>query len=563
MLDRVYSAISRRYQFHLCFCIQSPSVTFKRQPPFSNPNNLSESNRENRHPRSLPTSMSSLSQAVGAGNSPLERLPEELLRKILIFAALNRSDREGVLGSNQGTTTNPTGIERSRLTPATTEYKISSKIAQPATSLPCILTSRALHVTALPVMYRDITTSLPSTFTKFLAQLRCHQSLGKYIRSLDLSPVFTHSRSPHPENEALANPIPGLLHLTPLLLEFKIGPSIQEHLDRTVLRQLFCELPHIQFIDLSNCNGPSFIWEFTKLCAEPGFRASSSITSLNLHGCKDLPCSVFEAILPQLPKLQIFDVANTHITPSALNSIPLTAKLTHVDLENCDMLLGLEVVNFFRTHPSVTATLQSLNLNASSPEKTYLTEGHVTSILSKTPLSLQTLHLKNSSMTSIHIPLLRHLTGQLGEMTVGSNISMRDLEAIFLNYDESEDDESSIGEMEIGETEMRTESKYQTLLDPLAEAVAICNLRRRINSTSSSESESVTSKLRVLDISTIDITEQQKIRLSVLLGPQSGLLETIVVGQKLMSSCGMLKRICRAVGWDVKRFGERCWIRRN
>lgn len=508
-------------------------------------------------PKSYIVIMSSIEQLNIAGNSRLERLPEELLRKILTYVALNRSENRS--DQYQGTTTLHTNSRNKSLTTATTERSQSTKISQPATSLPCILASKTLHMTALPVMYRDITTSLPSTFTKFLAQIRCHQQLGKYVRSLDLSPVSNHT--PRFENEVLVNPIPGLLHLTPLLREFRIGQTIQDHLDGTVLQQLFCELPRLESIDLSQCSTPNFVWEFSKLSLQADFQVSNSIVSLNLSRCVGLASSVFSVILPQLPRLQVLNAANTYVTSEALLSIPSTARLTHLDLENCDLLSGAEIVKFLTIHPSATTTLEYLNLNTSSSRNTYLAEEDVRTILSRVASTLRFLHLKNSTMTPAHVPLLRYLAGQVQELTVGSHISMADLEAIFVVRDEH--DVSAVEQLET-EDETRNDSKYQTILDPMVEAVAICRLRQRINSTSSACSDtSVRSKLRMLDISSMEFAQQGKVRLSVLLGPQSGMLERIMVAERVLRKGGLLKRVCRAVGWDVGRAGESGWIRRR
>lgn len=479
--------------------------------------------------------MSVLTHSFATGQSPLERLPAELLRKILIFVALNPS---------------------SNTTNSFQENNINAKPVPSATSLPCLLTSKKLHVTALPVMYRDIMTTLPSTFTRFLAQLRCYPSLGKYIRSLNLSPVCSnHTR---PENEVLANPLPGVLQLTPLLREFKISQSIQDHLDRTVLQHVFCDLPYLELIDLSNCNSQTFAWEFAQLSASSDFHTSNSITTLTLHGCSNLQSQIFSVLLPQLLKLKYLDLADTQITTAALSTIPNTAQITHLNLSNC-ALSGSELTHFLRSHPAVISKLEILNLNTSI-ENSYLNEEDVTSILAHAPPTLRSLGMKNSHMTETHIPHLRRLGKQLEELNVGSYLRMRDLEAIFLSPSQLSESEGSLEEEEEANPALESESKYSAVLDPMETAVAVCKVRRRIDSVSTSSAEGQGSKLKVLDISSMAVAEQGKIRMSVLLGPQSGGLEKVEISEKVMGKMGVLKRVCKAVGWDLISMGRRCWI---
>jgi len=476
--------------------------------------------------------MSILTQTTTPGTSTLERLPSELLRKILIFVALNP-------------------------TPATTYQDPNTKPTKQATSLPCLLTSRTLHATALPVMYRDITTSLPSTFTAFLSQIRCNPSLGILIRSLDLSPLYTSPLYPRPENEVLVNPLPGLLSLTPLLRSFRLTPSLQDHLTLPVLRQIFTELPYLETVDLSGCNSPQLVWEFKRLVSEPGFEVSKSIAELRLNDCVDLPSEVFEVLLPQMPRLRVLEARRTQVTVSTLEKIPGSARLVELDLSYCEALDGREMAGFLKSHPAVRGSLEIMNLDASE-ESPFLAEEDITSILSTASPHLKVLTLKNSFMTAVHVPLLRTLVGRIEELTVGQGLRMQDLEAIFLPPQETDVPDILPNE----EEPVPTDSKHQTILDPMEEAVAICKLRCRINSIASSTTGE-TSRLRVLDLSGMSTAEQGKIRMSVLLGPQSGVLERIKISEKVLRRVGILGRVCRAVGWDVESTGRMCWIVRK
>jgi len=134
---------------------------------------------------------------------------------------------------------------------------------------------------------------------------------------------------------------------------------------------------------------------------------------------------------------------------------------------------------------------------------------------------------------------------------------MCDLEAVFLSPEQLVE----AGEMEVEEPVPR-ESKYDTVLDPMETAVAICKARRRINSVSSSSSGNE-SRLRALDISSMSTVEQGKIRISVLLGSQSGSLERIEIAEKVIGRIAVLKRVVKAIGWEFISVGRRSWIGRK
>jgi len=221
------------------------------------------------------------------------------------------------------------------------------------------------------------------------------------------------------------------------------------------------------------------------------------------------------------------------------------------------VLDGRGVAHFLRTHPAVGNSLEVLNLDASD-EKPIFAEEDVTSILTSASPRLRVLNLKNSFMTGAHVPLLRSLVGRVEELTVGLGLRMSDLEAIFLPPPEN-----GVADVIPNEEEpVPTDSKHHAILDPMEEAVAVCKVRCRINSTASS-STSETSRLRVLDISGMSTAEQGKIGMSVLLGPQSGVLERIKLSEKVLRRVGILGRVCRAVGWDVESTGRMCWIVRK
>ncbi|KAH8601821.1 hypothetical protein B0O99DRAFT_588996 [Bisporella sp. PMI_857] len=483
----------------------------------------------------------SINKTTSAGKSRLERLPPELLRKILIFVTLPDDSH----------------IRSNKLLIPLEDSNHNNKVPKPAlTSLPCLLTSRSMFAATLPVMYRDITTSSPSTFSKFLAQLRCYPSLGNLIRTLDLAPV---SKAIQFEDEKLANPIPELLRLTPLLREFKTRLGFQQYLDQSVLNTLFSELPYLYSIDIEGCNSPTFAINFAHLCNSPDFHVSSSITSLNLSGCSDLPPLIFSTALPQLPRLATLDVEQTQITAEGLGSIPQTARLTHLNVNNCHLLSGDGLASFLSANPAANTSLISLQAET-NPEIQPLLEEDVSRILASAPSTLRVLHLKNPYMTSKHLPYLQILCRQLEELKVGSQLSMLDIESLYLTP-EAVAETWRTGALEEVDV-MRMDSKYNIVLDPMAEAVAVCRLRRRLDST---EALYIAKQptLQYLDVSSLSTVEQGKIRTSVLLGLHAGALQVIEISERVLRRYGILKKLCKAVGWVMKSAGKRCWLLKN
>lgn len=420
--------------------------------------------------------MSCNSFQFGVGQSLLERLPTELLCKILIFVTLNPSpDRSSQTPSMMQSElqappySNFTTLMNSLLESS----RINDTIQLAKTCLPCLLTSRTLHMTALPVMYRDVTTYEPLTFSKFVAQVRCYPQLGMLVRSLDLSPI--RSSDPGFDEAKLMSPLPELLRLTPLLRKIKISPNLKNYIDGFFLRLLFCDLRFVESVDLSECSSLNLPWDFLEISREPDFKITNSIIHLSLHGCQNIPSTVFKVLLPHLPSIQTLDVANTQITSEALSSLSPSARLKELDVSHCDLLSGADFVEFLSNHASVKSTLISLKAEVTT-EQSILSGEDITKILLHTTSTLRLLNLKNSNMNSTHVPYFRRLVSQLEELHIGSQMRLQDIEAVFLN----EDAESN---QLTDEEPIAVESKYHTVLDSMEEAVSVCKLRYRINST--------------------------------------------------------------------------------
>lgn len=405
-------------------------------------------------------------------------------------------------------------------------------------------------------MYRNVNIAHLSTLMQVTAQIKKHPVLGTSIRKLDLSGFCTSTAPP----KTGFHPLLDILTLTPLLREFRINKHTSSYLDHETLQKLFCGLPYLEVLGLSGCNSSKFIEAcLTAVCRDK--RVTKTLSFLSLAGCSNLPPEFFDSLLRQLPRLQYLDVSNTQITNPALSSIPAIAKLSHLDISYCYALDGGGVVDFLIQHPSMKS-LVSLSIETSAgTDHRVLDEEEISRVLSNLPSSLKILNLKNSAISSAHLSLLKNLPTQLEKMCLGGLLRLSDIEKIIIDPGSVEDEEL---ESNGPDEDTEVESKYQIVLSPMEEAIAVCKLRQLINSAPViSYSTSKQLNLKYLDISSLPVVEQGRIRTSILLGPQSRSLEIIELSEKVPSEFGILPKLCAAVGWELKSVGRRCWIRRK
>lgn len=321
-----------------------------------------------------------------------------------------------------------------------------------------------------------------------------------------------------------------------------MGPAFQQYFDKTTLQRLFCGLELLESIQLADCDSVHFAWQLQSLFVSSSFQISPSIKSLSLRGCRQLSPGVFQVLLSQLPRLQRLDLGYTQVEAYALNSIPPTARLTHLNISHCS-LLGDEIAKFL-TSPPATSNLVYLDA-----EQTNIAEDDVTALLETAPSTLKFLNLKGSTMTSKHIPLLQKLH-HLEELSIGSQLRLQDIEAMFFAPDVlKEETEEAIPDVE--------PTKHHVILNPLDEAVAICKIRRRINKLSS---RLAGCKLRYLDISSLPIGEQGRLNMSVLLATT---LEIIEVGDFIPAWSPNIERVAKAVGWKLRTVDKTYWFKRS
>ncbi|RDW77535.1 hypothetical protein BP6252_05588 [Coleophoma cylindrospora] len=416
----------------------------------------------------------------------------------------------------------------------------------------CLLTSQRLKDTAMPLVYRNVKFSKASTFQKFLVQITKYPELGRHVQSLDLSELGT--------SQAIATAdLLQCLNLTPLLRSFLAFPELE--LSSQVLQTLFCSLPQLQTLNLRSCNSQESASAFESLFANADLAISTSITELNLSNCSGFPENALQRVLSQLPKLQILDVSRTTVDGEALQSIPASARLTHLNVQHCTQLRGRAVARFIASHPSVQSSLVSFNAETKATlEDAVLDEEDVSKLLASIPKTVKMLNLKHSIMTPDHLPLLQALSNQLDELSVGSDLRLEDIESLFLTPTTSAPAVSTAE----SPSEVRPEAiKASTdpILKSMSQAVAICNIRQRLLSIDVPGTPLWS--LKSIDISGMHIFQQRKILTSLLLGDHSLPLTRIAIGEEVYLMCKDLKRVCGAVGWRVEWDGRACEILRD
>ncbi|PFH60926.1 hypothetical protein XA68_18546 [Ophiocordyceps unilateralis] len=303
-----------------------------------------------------------------------------------------------------------------------------------------LLTSRAMHAVTLDILYRHITIPHSRIFRKFLTTIVEYPALATIVRRLDFSHfnpsiIFSTASERAQTQNLTSQTLHRCLQMTPYLQEFLAQEYIDDDLCPNVLGKLLFEMPQLRALDLCGCSSPAFSRSFTSLLAGP-WPDMLSITKLSLHKCLSLPSTVFEAILPRLGRLTHLDVAGTRISDQALDAIPSTARLTHLNLTKCKEISSQVVVRFIKSHPAVVDSLVFLSLATDSVNNLLLGKDDVDVLLKHLPPTLRSLNLRGSRMHSSHVPALTRLCQSLEELAVGRGLDMNDILCMFKQDDE-------------------------------------------------------------------------------------------------------------------------------
>ncbi|KAI1634204.1 hypothetical protein F4809DRAFT_652061 [Biscogniauxia mediterranea] len=336
------------------------------------------------------------------GQSPIERLPTEILNQIIDHLVLDVP---------------PNGIS-----------------ARNVDLMSMLMTSRTLHSATLNALYRNITIPHSKIFRKFLNHVSANPELGTIVRRLDFShfnptAMFSTDSERATTQNLTAETLLQCLELTPYLREFLAQEHIDRDIDSKVLRKLFFGLEQLQGVDFCGCSSPKFKDAFQSILLSD-WPQTLTITRLSLHKCIILPSSIYETLLPRLGNLTHLDVAGTRITNAALMSIPHTARLTHLNLAKCKLLTSDVVIDFLTNHPAAR-NLVYLSVATDARSHQLLDENDLKQLIPVLPSTLRSLSLKGSRMASSHIDLLRPLMKHLEELSLGRRLAVKDIHRLF------------------------------------------------------------------------------------------------------------------------------------
>ena len=298
-----------------------------------------------------------------------------------------------------------------------------------------LLTSRASHAATLNTLYRHITIPHSRIFRKFLTTITDYPALASMVRRVDFShfnpsTIFSTAKQRAETRNLTSETLLRCLELAPYLQEFLAQEYIDEDLSAEVLRKLLFQMPKLQALDFCGCSSQAFKKSFVTLLDDP-WPETLTLSRLSLHKCISLPSAVFETLLPRLGRLTHLDVAGTHITDRALESIPATARITHLNLSKCKNLSSEVVVKFITSHPAVTGSLVFLSLAMDASSHLLLGKEDIDAVLPHLPRTLRSLSLKGSRMDSSHIPLLLPLVQSLEELAIGGGLELSDIHNLF------------------------------------------------------------------------------------------------------------------------------------
>ncbi len=392
----------------------------------------------------------------------------------------------------------------------------------------CLLASRTMHVATINTLYSHITVPHSSIFLKFMTHLAKYPELGNIVRRLDLSHFTSvglgRTRQMNSEIQNMTSrTLLKCLELTPAIQEVLLQEHLDDDIDEAVLRKIFFGLRHMRAVDFCGAASTTFLDSFSanisSLVASPAINLS--IRRLGLHECFTLPSSAFEGLLPRLPQLTHLDVSHTRVTDNALASIPICAKLTHLNLGRCTQITGSGVVDFLSTHPAAR-NLVYLNLYCDTARYRLLLESDVDHLLPTLCSSLRSANFSGAQIRASHIPALHLLTKHLEELSLGfADLSLRDVNSLFHPF--------------------RSEEQQQ-------------------------QSRSWTPHtLRYLDLTGIPSITQGSLFSStcVLLTPSTAPLEVLELGDKAISALRECKNTNKRLGWVVKELGRRGWYVRE
>ncbi|RPA77837.1 hypothetical protein BJ508DRAFT_329847 [Ascobolus immersus RN42] len=288
-----------------------------------------------------------------------------------------------------------------------------------------LLVSRTMHSATLSTLYAQVSFPHSSVFAKFLAHIVNYPQLGELVRRLDFS-YFTSiglgrtKKMNHEIQRLTATTLTRCLNHTPRLREFLSSEALDEDMNEDVLRKLFCDMQMLEAVDFCAAATQVFVNAIQKVISpeNPQLPEVLRLKRVGFHECTTLPASFFGVLLPRLSFVTHLDLTHTNVTDAILQTIPHTARITHLSLSNCIRLKGANVVDLLLTHPAFK-NLIYLNLLYDTSKYRLLHVDDVNTLLDNIPKSLKSLNISGAKIRSHHVPQLRALAKQLEELSIG------------------------------------------------------------------------------------------------------------------------------------------------
>jgi hypothetical protein len=427
-----------------------------------------------------------------------------------------------------------------------------------------------MYDVALPRFYRDIKVTqvlaAAGPDLRLLRSIDLEPSLAPLIRTLD----FT-------ELQGVGAPwvIPRSLTVLPRLRSLHLQLLDLKQLNDQDIQRIFFGMPDLETLVIkTSCSKtyPACLAEILRTLEPVNTNTFSNIRSLTCRARSEyiqswtaadhvdfVDVDVFSNFLPRFPKLQVLDLAYTSVNPRSLLKMNPDARLQLLRITNCENNDTSMLAQFLATHPAVSSSLVVLDVTyiGFSPQDTSM-------VLAGLPLTLRSLNLSSSTMAANHVPQLQKLCRHLEELSVGYGLTMDHVEAIMIapNFD------FAIPVPRRSVQEARTSKlalRHEVVLGPLRDAIAVCNLRRRLISVSplNGAIETSRSPIKFLGLGSMDEEEQGRITSSVLLGEHSKPLKLIAVPNISNEDYHILQKLCGSCGWRDRWVNGAVWVERN
>lgn len=428
-----------------------------------------------------------------------------------------------------------------------------------------------MHDVAVPILYRNIKLvqqeiSDEGRNFQFFRAINLNARLPSLIRTLDLS-----------DSRISGWPwlIPRAMTLIPRLRSLHLQLSNLIQLDDEKLQTVFLGMPNLESLTIENTRTKTHGSSLAKVLQTLESANPTSVSRIRSLICRTdsdpnhsgtpaesvefIDSGVLGRFLQRFPGLQALDLADTSVNPKSLLAININSRLQYIRITKCQDSDTATLAHFLASHTAVNSSLVVLDGSGIT-----FNEQETSSILENLPPTLRSLNLDGSMMTSNHVPLLQKLSRNLEELKIGNGLTMNDVEATVLGPCFKFHPANTRRSVNVARNSKDAPGQ-ELVLGPMRDAVAICKLRQRLASVSpiAAKIHMKKSRLRHLNLGSMDEEEQGRIANSVLLGEQSKPLELIVVSGIKSEDYLVLGKVSEGCGWKDKWFNGMVWVERG